>query len=200
MREVVPYFASFAVFMDIDDMRDLFGQNDDYFNVAFSDHELDIDGERLYQTSTRADVMKRANVFLELMQSMIIMMTSVGVFIFIVVLYQMMKVMIDRASNSIALMKVFGYREDEIRKLFLDANFAVVAVGAAVLIPICKWVMDQLFPTFIENVACGIDLSWAPWLYPAIYLGVIVCYLAVRTMLMRAVRRSKPVDALSRNE
>lgn len=200
MREVVPYFASFAVFMDIDDMRDLFGQNDDYFNVAFSDHELDIDGERLYQTSTRADVMKRANVFLELMQSMIIMMTSVGIFIFIVVLYQMMKVMIDRASNSIALMKVFGYREDEIRKLFLDANFAVVAVGAAVLIPICKWIMDQLFPSFVENVACGIDLSWAPWLYPVIYLGVIACYLVVRTMLMRAVRRSKPVDALSRNE
>ena len=48
MREVVPYFASFAVFTDIADMRDLLGQNDDYFNVAFSDHELDIDGERLY--------------------------------------------------------------------------------------------------------------------------------------------------------
>ena len=39
---------------------------------------------------------------------------------FAIVMYLMIKVMIDRSAQNIALMKVFGYRKKEIKKLYLE--------------------------------------------------------------------------------
>ena len=72
-------------------------------------------------------------------------MTVVSSLIFAVVMYLMMKVMIDRCAFHISMVKVFGYRTKEIKKLYLDGNFYVIAVGAAVCIPMAKKCMDLMF-------------------------------------------------------
>ncbi len=49
--EIVQYAPAFYVFMDIDAMRDMMGEKDDYYNVVFSDSPLPIDpGRRDPQT------------------------------------------------------------------------------------------------------------------------------------------------------
>lgn len=53
------------------------------------------------------------------MQGMIITLGGVSVVIFAIVLYLMMKVMIDRSAFSISLIKVFGYRDKERKKMYL---------------------------------------------------------------------------------
>jgi len=40
--------AGLMVFMDIDSMRELFGEDDDYYNCVLSDEPLDIDEGRRY--------------------------------------------------------------------------------------------------------------------------------------------------------
>mgnify|MGYP007038233113 CR=1 FL=1 len=42
------YSVGFTVFMDIDSMRELFGEDEDYINVLYSDEKLDIEEGRLY--------------------------------------------------------------------------------------------------------------------------------------------------------
>ena len=64
-----------------------------------------------------------------------------------------MKVMIDRSAFGISLVKIFGYRMKEIRKLYLNGNFYVIAVGTAVCIPLAKVVMDAMYPLMVSNVA-----------------------------------------------
>lgn len=53
------------------------------------------------------------------------MIVIISTLIFAVVMYLMMKVMIDRSAFSISLIKVFGFRTKEIRKLYLDGNFFI---------------------------------------------------------------------------
>ncbi|MCR5143210.1 MAG: FtsX-like permease family protein, partial [Ruminococcus sp.] len=91
------YSPGFTIFMDLDSMRELFGESDDYYNAVFSDKELDIDSGRLYSVTTKADIEKSAGVFAEQMASMIYTMLIAGTVIFIVVMYLMMGVMIDRS-------------------------------------------------------------------------------------------------------
>ena len=79
-----------------------------------------------------------------MMVSMVITITIVSTLIFILVMYLMMKVMIDRSAYSISLMKVFGFRTREIRKLYLDGNFYIVLVSAIVNIPLSKAIMDWI--------------------------------------------------------
>lgn len=153
-ENIVPYSPGLCCFMDLDSMRELFGQEGDYCNVVYSDHALDIAPGRLCAVSTKADVKKSADVFVNMMHSMIVKMITAAVLMFLIVLYQMMKVMIDRSATSISLMKIFGYRSREIRKLYLDENFLLVAVGALLMIPAAKFLMDAAYPYFIANVAC----------------------------------------------
>jgi len=200
VTDVIQYAPSYVVFMDIDDVRDLFGQSDDYFNVVFSNKALDIDSGRLYSTTTKTDIEHAASIFVDMMMSMIIMMSVVCVLIFVTVMYLMMKIMIDRSAQSIALMKVFGYTRGEIRTLFLDGNFLIVAVGAAVIIPLSKVLMDALYPLLVSNVPSGMDLAFDWWMYAALYAVIIVFYLLVSRVLVRRIDKIVPAEVLKNRE
>ena len=89
--------------MDIDTMRDMFGMPDDYFNAVFSDSDLGIDPGRLYSVTTKKDIEDAAFIFVELMKGMVVTMVIASSVILALVMYLMMKVMIDRSSHTIAL-------------------------------------------------------------------------------------------------
>ena len=65
--------------MDIDCMRELFGENDTYYNQVFADKELDIEAGRLYSITTKKDIEKAADVFIHEMTPMITMMISFAI-------------------------------------------------------------------------------------------------------------------------
>lgn len=116
---VCQYAVSFTVFMNIENMRELFGKTDDYYNVVLSENKLDIDDGRLYSVTSKDDIEKASDVFIKLMNPTIYMLIIVSIIIFCVVLYLMMGVMIDRSAFGISLMKVFGYRSKEIKNYIL---------------------------------------------------------------------------------
>lgn len=150
VRDITQYSTSFYAFMDIDSMRDLFEVDDDYYNVVFSDKKLDIRAGRLYSTISKEEIDRSSDVFVGLMKPMVYTMTITSIFIFYVVMYLMMKVMIDRSSFGISLIKIFGYRMSEIKKLYLNGNFIMIAIGAIVCIPLSKIVMDAMYPIMCQ--------------------------------------------------
>ena len=186
---VVPYAPSFCVFMDIGRMRELFGAGDDYYNAVFSDRDLGIDPGRLYSVSTREDTVKAADVFINLMSGMVYTMLIASSAIMAVVMYLMMKVMIDRSAEGIALFKVFGYRRGELSRLFLDGNTVLIAAGTLIAIPLSKLLMDAMYPYLVSNVACAIDLSVPFWVYAALFCGVMLLYAVINRLLVRRIDR-----------
>lgn len=197
---VVQYSVSFYAFMDIDSMRELFGVDDDYYNVIFSGHELDIDPGRLYAAVSREEIVRSAEIFIEMMLPMVMMLVVVSAIIFCVVMYLMMKVMIDRSAFSISLIKIFGYRTGEIRKLYLNGNFYMIAASAAVCIPLSKLLMDKIYPLLVSNVACGMNLSFSWELYLGIYGIIIGLYFVINQLLVRRLNKMIPVEVLKNRE
>ena len=197
---VVTYSPAFFAFMDIDSMRELFDLPKDYFNVAFSSAALDIPAGRLYSVSTRRDAVEAADVFVDLMKPMVYTMTGCSALILAIVMYLMMKVTLDHSAYGIALLKILGYRPGELRRLYLDGGFILVALGAAVCVPLAKLAMDAMYPMLISNVACGMDLTF-PWqLYAGIYGGVLALYFVINRLLMRRIRRVSPVVVLKNRD
>lgn len=197
---IVQYSPSFMVFMDIDEMRDMFGEEDDYYNVVFSDRALPIDTGKLISVLRRAQVEQAGHVFVDLMASMVYTMTAVSALIFFVVLYLMMGVMVDRASYDISLMKIFGYRRGEIRKLYLNGNLYLVAVGSLIAIPLAKKTIDAMYPYFISNVACGMDLSMSPLVYVGLFAIIMAMYFVINALLVRKIDRVTPAEVLKNRE
>lgn len=197
---IAQYAAGLYVFMDIDSMRELFGVEEDYYNVVFSDEALDIPSGRLYAVTTRAQVEEAADIFVNLMMPMVTMMTVMSALIFGIVMYLMMKVMIDRSAFGISLIKIFGYRMKEIKKLYLSGNFFIVAVGAAICIPLAKLAMDAMYPVMIANTACGMNLAF-PWqLYVEIYAAILLLYFVINCFLTVRLRHVLPAEVLKNRE
>ena len=78
-------------------------------------------------------------MFVDLMRGMVIMLVVVSAIIFCAVMYLMQNVMIERASFGISLVKIFGYKTKDVKKLYLNGNTLITAVAAIVLIPIAKY-------------------------------------------------------------
>ena len=56
VSDIVDYSIGLTAYMDIDEMRELFGEEDDYFNMLVSDKDLEIEGGRVYSVTKRADI------------------------------------------------------------------------------------------------------------------------------------------------
>ena len=200
VKDISEYSTSLYIFMDIDRMRDMFDESEDYYNMVISDKELDIEPGRIYGVTTKADIEKSADVFIAQMQGMIDMLTIFSVIIFAMVMYLMMKVMIDRSAFNISMVKVFGYHTREIKKLYLNGNFYVIAIGALVCIPVAKKIMDILYPAMVANVSCGMDLEFSAVLYGLIYVGVIVVYLVTNQLLVGRLNKVNLAEVLKNRE
>nr|MCR5048250.1 ABC transporter permease [Saccharofermentans sp.] len=74
VEKIIDYAASLMVFMDIDHCRDLFGED---------------------------NIKKAAGIFVDQMRSMILIMSIASAVIFVVVLYLMLKMMLDRSTFNI---------------------------------------------------------------------------------------------------
>ena len=181
-------------------MREFFGKEEGYYNAVYSDKALDIDEGRLYSVTTREEVRKSASVFIKMMTGFIVLLVAAGSVIFCVVMYLMMGVMIDRSSFGISLIKIFGYRPKEIRDLYLNGNLLVIALGGLICIPAAKLVMDTIYPSFIANVACCMDISYPWYMYLALYCAMLLVYLMINRLLMRKINRITPAEVLKNRE
>ncbi len=200
VEDICDYSAGLMVFMDIDSMRELFGQEDDHYNTVFSDKELDIDEGRLYSVTTRADIERASDVFIELMTPMIATLIGASAAIFFMVMFLMLNVMIDRASFGISLIKIFGFRTGEIRKLYLNGNTYIIAIGAAICIPLSKLCSDAMYPFLISNTACGMNLHFTWYMYLGFFAAVMALYFIINTLLVRKLKKMTPAEVLKNRE
>jgi putative ABC transport system permease protein len=134
------------------------------------------------------------------MSSFIAMLLIAGSVIFCVVMYLMMSVMIDRSRFGISLIKIFGYRPKEIRSLYLNGNLIVVAVGGLAAIPLAKFIIDLIYPTFVANVACCMSISYDWYIYVALYCTMMLVYLLINKLLMRKISKITPAQVLKNRE
>lgn len=200
VEDIAQYSVGFAIFMNIDSMRELFDQEEDYFNIVYSDKALTIDDGRLYAVTTRADIEKSAGVFVDMMRPMVVTLITVSLLIFCVVMYLMMGVMIDRSASGISLMKIFGYRSNEIRKLYLNGNTIIIALGSLICIPVSKIMMDAIYPSFIANVACGMNVKFPWYLYLSIYAVIMIGYFIINFLLIGKINKISPAEVLKNRE
>ena len=200
VHSVVEYASGLTCFMGADDMRELFGMPAGYVNAVYAARSLDIDADAVFSTTTRDDLLSATDSLTGQMAPMINTLIGTSVAIVLVVLYQMTKVMVDRSSQGIALLRLFGFRPRELRRLYLNGNLVLVALAAPVLIVVAKLFIDAVFPSFLSAMAAPTEVAWPAWFYVAVYAGVMAAYLLVRSLLVRHVNAISPGEVLRAQE
>lgn len=89
---------------------------------------------------------------------------------------------------------------NEVRKLYLNGNFYMIAVGAAICIPLSKKLMDMMYPLLVANVSTAMRLTGTWQLYLGIYVGIIVLYLVINQILVQRLKKIVPAEVLKNRE
>ena len=85
--------------------------------------------------------------------------------------------------------------------MYLDGNFYIVVIGALVSIPLCKMIMDYIYPRYlVSNVGVGISPTYPPELYAAIFLVIVVLYLVINFILTGRIKKIVPAEVLKNRE
>ena len=98
------------------------------------------------------------------------------------------------------LMKIFGFSDKEVKKLYINGNFFTVAVGALICIPLSKLCIDEIYPYLVSNVACGYTVSLSPVMYILIYISIIISYLCINKLLIRRIKKITPAEMIKNRE
>lgn len=119
---------------------------------------------------------------------------------YMVLMYILTKVVVEKNSLYISYMKVFGYSNSEIKKLYLNAVTIFVAISLIIQIPILDFILKKSFDIALLKVNGYLEV-FVPWyLYIASIIVGIVSYIAINYLHMRDVNKIKMSEALKNRE
>ena len=194
---VYEYPAALAVFMEQQEWNEIFGLGEGYFNGYFSDVELTDLDERLLATKITADDLTKTTRQLKVsMGELMDLFLVFGVAVFLLVIYLLSKLIIEKNAQSISMTKILGYTDGEINKLYVWMTSVVVVVSLIGTIPLVNYIMKYLFAAILADYP-----GWLPYSVPfAAYIRMavlgIVAYAVVAFIQMRKVRGVSKSDAL----
>ncbi len=197
---IYDYEGGLAVFMDQKLLNRTFELGEEYFGGYFSDTEITdindkyiasvIDLESLTKISRQLDVS---------MGSMMTLVDAFAVVMFMILIYLLSKIIIEKNAQSISMAKILGYTNGEISRLYIVSTSMVVVTFLLISLPIEYWIMVFMFRAIMMSSISG----WIPFYVDAvIYIKMlamgIVTYAVVAALEYRRVRRV-PMDEALKN-
>lgn len=201
VQGVYYYPSTLAVFMKQSDFNETFDQDSDYFNGYFSDLKIkDIDDDYIATVITQDDLTKTSRQLKVSMGSNMTIFLVFGIAMFILIIYLLSKIIIEKNSQSISMTKILGYRNGEINRLYVTATTIVVVLSILLTIPIADRIIGSLC-VYIFSDYSGWLPYYVPWYtYIEMFILGIVSYAVVAFMQMYRVKRIPMTDALKNNE
>lgn len=181
--------SDMAVYMSLDDFNRFFGNDAGYFNGYASDQALDLDARYLTSDLTPESMDAIGEQFVGMMDDMIGMLVGLSVFIFLVFMYLLTKSVVDRSARAISYMKVFGYRDSEISRLYVRSITLTVAVSLVVCQPLIIGGLTLLFRAMLLAYNGNIEI-YVPMAAIAEVIAIgFATYLAVALLHIRRIKR-----------
>ena len=197
---IYDYTASLCVFMERDKLNEVFDLGDDYFGGYFSDTEIkDIDSKYIGSVIDLESLTKISRQLDVSMGDMMGMMYGFSVIIFLVVIYLLSKVIIEKNAQSIFMTKILGYTNGEISRLYILSTSLVVVFCLLLSLPVERQIMEVLFREMMLSSISGWITMWVdPMIYVKMTAIGIAAYAVVAVLEFRRIRHV-PMDEALKN-
>lgn len=150
--------STMNIYMSLDDFNAMFGNDAAYFNGYVSDEPLTLDSRYVASDLTPSDMDAIGEQFTGMMDDMIGMLVGMSVFIFLVFMYLLTKSVIDHSARSISYMKVFGYRDREVSKLYVRSITWCVVASLIVCQPLIIASLTAIFKAMLLSYSGNIEI------------------------------------------
>lgn len=197
---IYDYPAMLCVFMNIEDFREEFDYEEGYYNGYFSNEELtDLPEKAVLSTITQEDLTKTSRQLTDSMGNMFYLFQAVSIALYMLVLYILAKVVLEKNVTSISMVKILGYTNREIRGLYLAATRIAVIVFLAASLPIASLIIKMIYDPMMRDAFNG----WLPYyvqpvVYPEMFFMGVAAYAVIECILYRKMKKI-PMDEALKN-
>ena len=197
---IYDYTAALCVFMPRSDMNDLFDLGDDYYSGYFSDTEITDIKNQYIGSVVNLDALTKISRQLDVsMGSMMGLVNGFAIMIYMVLIYLLSKIIIEKNAQSISMVKILGYTNGEISRLYILSTSVVVVLCLLLSLPIETAVMNVLFrEMMLASISGWITLWIDPMIYVQMFGAGIVTYGLVALLEFRRVKKV-PMDEALKN-
>lgn len=184
------YPATMAVFMPIEQFNEVFDMDDDYFSGYFSDEKItDIDDEYVASIITEQDLTVMADQLGDSMGTMFVMFCGFAVLLFMLMIYLLSKLIIEKNSNAISMIKILGYTDKEAGKLYNRATAIVVVISLLISVFVGEYLIRVIYKVMMLEYTGWLTYYIAPWVYVAVFVIGILCYAIIHFIEMKRIRK-----------
>lgn len=200
VADIYPYNATLCIFMERCELNKILNDNEDTYNCLLSDRKLDIDNAYIAKLISRDDLLGAADQMMDSFGTVILFINIFSVAVYMIIMYILTKVVIDKNTISISYMKVFGYDRNEIRKVYLTATTIVVIASLVICIPL-EIALFKVILVFLSSMIEGYMEFYLPaYVYVAIVVIGLGAYYVINALHMRSINRISMSEALKNRE
>lgn len=200
VADIYPYHATLCVFMERGELNKLLDEEEETYNCLISDKKLDIDDGYIAKQISRNDLLGSANQMMDSFATVILFINIFSVLVYMILMYILTRVVIDKNAISISYMKVFGYEQKEIKKVYLTATTMVVIASLVICIPL----EIELFKGTLVILSSMIEGYMEFYLPAYVYVEIVVigllAYYGINALHMRSINKIPMTDALKNRE
>ena len=191
--------TSIAVYMDRDFFNKTFEYDDDYFNGYLSNEKLD-DINALYVASiiTEDDMNKIGRQINHSLGAIFDMFYGFGLVMFMLIIYLLSKIVIEKNTQSISMTKILGYNNREISGLYIISTSIVVVLSFLLTMPLInilmKYILEAMLSEYPGWIAYDVPFS----VFVKIIASGIIAYAVIAFAQFRRVKKI-PMDMALKN-
>mgnify|MGYP000273331848 FL=1 len=190
---IYPYEAGIAVFMPQKELNQTFDLGDDYFCGYLSDTEItDIDDKYIGSVIDEDALTKVSRQLMVSMGSMMYLVDGFAIVMFVVLIYLLSKIIIEKNAQSISMVKILGYTNREISRLYLMSTSVLISL------PIETVLMKVIIKIVMQSMTGWISFYLDPKIYVEMFVLGICSYAVVAMVEYRRIRKV-PMDTALKN-
>jgi len=172
-----------------------------YFTGYFSDEELtDLDDKYVASCITEEDYTKLSRQMEVSMGSIFGMIKYFALALAALLIYLLTKVVLEKNANSISMVKILGYENGEIARLYLLATTAVVIISILVGMGFSAVFMINIWRMFMVEFNGWISVNIPAMVYPQMFVLMMLAYVVVGAMQFLKIQKIPMEDALKNVE
>ena len=197
---IYKYEGALDVFMSREALNAMFDLGSDYFCGYFSSSEItDIDSKYIGSVIDIEDLTKISRQLEQSMGGMMYMVDGFAMLIFIVLMYLLSKIIIEKNAQSISMSKILGYTNSEVSRLYIVSTFVVVAVSILISMPLVYQALVYVFRWMLINSMSGwIPIYLGKSVYVKMFIMGIISYGVVALLEYRRIQKI-PMDTALKN-
>lgn len=196
VKEIFDDIYSMKVFMPLANLNKILEKAPDDFNVYFSDRSLDLPENLLLTEINQKKTGDYLNNFINNFDGVFKSILVVAFVFYIVLVFTVSKLILEKSRLNISYLKIFGYKDDEITKIYMRGIIFALLLFEIISLPIFDKLMVYMLILALSKIDFYIVAEIPKTAYIYMILAGVLIFIIVQFLQRRKISRLNMVEEL----